>query len=531
MGLSSVKALAGHRRSVLKGLVIATLAAALAFAAVPAAGASSHPGHRPVPPRVDYRRVCPAAGVGRATCLALIRTDVRPHRQLADRPDTGPVGDGYGPADLQRAYNLPAFPAGEGQTVAVVDPYDDPNIAADLATYRSAWGLLPCGAGCFSKVNEIGNSSPLPAAATSGWDIEESLDVDMISAACPACHILLVEADSTSLTDLGTAVNSAVSLGASFVSNSYGGPESSADPGYDSTYFNHPGVVVTAAAGDNGFGVIYPAASQYVMSVGGTSLISASNVRGFTETAWSGTGSGCSVYDPKPSWQTDTGCSGRTDNDIAAVADPATGLAVYDTYAGRGGWFEAGGTSAAAPIVASAYALAGSPAPGSYPASDPYSDPSHLFDITSGSNGTCSPAYLCTAGAGYDGSTGEGTPDIAPPPQFQEIPTAVGENRSGRLQVFGSDTSGAIWQAAQTDPVSDGWTVWSDLGGTLAGAPSVGANSDGRLEIFDIASNGHIYHAWQTTPGGTWTGWSSLGAPGGGLATTATVGQNSDGQA
>ena len=349
--------------------------------------------------------------------MVLIRTNVTHRTQAAIGPDQAPSGDGYGPSTLQSAYALPSSTAGSGETVAVVDAYDDPDAASDLATYRSDWGLPACGSGCFQKVNEEGQASPLPAAAGSnGWDVEESLDIDMVSAICPLCHIILVEANSADTADLGAGVNAAVSLGADFVSNSYGGSESSSDTTYDSEYYNHPGVAVTASAGDDGYGVSYPAASQYVTSVGGTSLSTASNSRGWTETVWGsssggeGTGSGCSADDPKPSWQTDTGCSKRTDNDVAAVADPNTGLAVYDTYS-QGGWLEVGGTSASSPIIAATFALGGTPAAGTYPSSYIYKHTSNLFDVTSGADGSCSPTYLCTAGAGYDGPTGWGTPD------------------------------------------------------------------------------------------------------------------------
>jgi hypothetical protein len=232
----------------------------------------------------------------------------------------------------------------------------------------------------------------------------------MVSAICPLCHILLVEANSASYADLGTAVNSAVALGALFVSNSYGGGDSSSDSTYDADYYNHPGVAITASAGDDGYGVEYPAASQYVTAVGGTSLTTASNSRGWSETVWSGSGSGCSAYEAKPSWQTDSGCSHRTDNDVAADANPGTGAAVYDSY-DQGGWVEVGGTSEAAAIIAATYALAGRAASGAYPAEFLYDHPGDLNDITSGDDGTCSVSYLCTARTGYDGPTGLGTPD------------------------------------------------------------------------------------------------------------------------
>jgi hypothetical protein len=365
----------------------------------------------------DYRRACSvAARPGRMACLVLVRTNVRqqPGRLLA--PGAAPTGVGYGPASLRAAYRLPSS-AGAGQTVAVVDAMDDPNAAADLAAYRSAWGLPPCGAGCFSKVNQNGAASPLPApAGLSGWATEESLDIDMVSAICPLCHIILVEASSASIASLGTGVNSAIRLGADFVSNSYGGSESSLDPSFDTLYFKHAGVAITASAGDTGYGLEYPAASQYVTAVGGTSLSAAANSRGWSETVWGssgggqGTGSGCSANDPKPGWQTDTGCARRTSNDVSAVADPNTGVAIYDTY-DQSGWLEAGGTSASSPIIASTFALAGHPAAGTFPSSYIYHHTSSLFDVTSGADGSCAIAYLCHGEADYDGPTGWGTPN------------------------------------------------------------------------------------------------------------------------
>jgi hypothetical protein len=365
----------------------------------------------------DYEAACAAAKAMHFSCLALVRNNVKQHMQPAAHPEAAPTGDGYGPPSLQSAYALPSSTAGSGETVALIDAYNDPDITADLATYRSAWSLPACGTGCFSVVNQNGAASPLPSnAGSNGWDVEESLDVDMASAICPLCHIILVEATSASDANLGTAVNSAVTLGAKFVSNSYGGSESSSDPTYDTDYYQHPGVAVTASAGDDGYGVEYPAASQYVTAVGGTSLSTASNARGWTETVWGsssggeGTGSGCSVDDAKPSWQKDTGCTKRTNNDVSADADPNTGLAVYDSYS-EGGWLEVGGTSASSPMIAATFALAGTPASGTYPSSYPYSHTSNLFDVTSGANGSCGGTYLCTAETGYDGPTGLGTPD------------------------------------------------------------------------------------------------------------------------
>ncbi|MGI5508091.1 carboxypeptidase regulatory-like domain-containing protein [Streptomyces sp. CA-106131] len=345
-----------------------------------------------------------------ARCFAQRRTDVVSRKGFQALAAVS----GYGPADLASAYGLPAN-GGAGQTVAVVDAQDDPNAEADLAIYRSQYGLPPCTTanGCFRKVDEHGGTNyPI---ADSGWAGEISLDLDMVSAVAPRAHVVLVEADFATMSDLGTAVNEAVSLGAKYVSNSYGGSESSSDTTYDTSYFNHPGVAITVSAGDSGYGAQYPAASQYVTSVGGTSLTRASNSRGWSESVWNtssseGTGSGCSAYDPKPSWQNDTGCTNRTIADVSAVADPATGVAVYDSYQ-IGGWNVFGGTSASSPIIAGVYADAGTPVANTNPAKYPYADTAHLNDVTAGSNGACTPVYLCTAGPGYDGPTGLGTPN------------------------------------------------------------------------------------------------------------------------
>ena len=238
---------------------------------------------------------------------------------------------GYGPADLQSAYALPSN-LGAGKTVAIVDAYDLPSAESDLGVYRSQFGLPPCTTanGCFRKINQNGGTTP--PAANSGWGQEIALDIDMVSAICPQCKILLVEASSASIANLGTAVNQAVAQGAVAVSNSYGASESFSETSWDTSYYKHAGVAITASSGDSGYGTSYPAASPWVTSVGGTSLSRASNARGWTETVWSGAGSGCSSTESKPSFQTDTGCSRRTIADVSAVANPSTGVAVYDTY-------------------------------------------------------------------------------------------------------------------------------------------------------------------------------------------------------
>ncbi|WP_449348173.1 S53 family peptidase [Streptomyces xanthochromogenes] len=361
-------------------------------------------------PASNVKPLCASQAAGTMHCLALERTDVKQHRGIT--AEAAPTG--FGPADLQKAYNLPAD-GGSGQTVAIVDAQDDPNAESDLATYRSQYGLPACTTanGCFKKVDQNGGTNY--PTADSGWAGEISLDVDMVSAVCPQCHILLVEATSANMDDLGAAVNRAVTMGAKFVSNSYGGSEDASDTTADSQYFNHPGVAITVSSGDSGYGVEYPAASQYVTAVGGTSLKQDSSTRGWSESVWGtsaggeGAGAGCSAYDPKPSWQKDSGCAKRAVADVSAVADPATGLAVYDSYQANG-WNVYGGTSASSPIIAGVYALAGAPAGGSTPSSFPYAHTGSLNDVTTGANGSCSD-YLCKAGAGYDGPTGLGTPN------------------------------------------------------------------------------------------------------------------------
>jgi subtilase family serine protease len=195
------------------------------------------------------------------------------------------------------------------------------------------------------------------------------------------------------------------------ISNSYGGSDAS-DSSYGS-YYNHPGIAVTVSSGDGGYGVEYPASSHYVTAVGGTHLTTASNTRGRTETAWSGAGSGCSAYNIALSGAAtfNTGCGKRAVADVSAVADPATGVAVYDStaYQGLSGWLDLGGTSVSSPIIASVYALAGNT--GSIDNNYPYTHSTSLFDVTSSSNGSCTTTQWCNEGTGWDGPTGLGTPN------------------------------------------------------------------------------------------------------------------------
>ena len=257
---------------------------------------------------------------------------------------------GFHPSDLQSAYRLTG---GSATTIAIVDAYDDPSVESDLAVYRTTFGLGECSNanGCFRKIDEHGGN--VYPAFNMGWSEEIAIDTEMVSAICPHCSILLIEANSASLDDLGTAVDTAVAHGARIVSNSYYAPEWNGERAYD-VHYNHAGVAMTVSSGDQKY-ASYPAASPYVTSVGGTIL--QKNGSSFTQTNWSYTGHGCSAYEPRPAWQSSvTSCATRATVDVAAVADPQSGVSMYDAAAG--GWLVAGGTSVGAPIIAGAYALA-----------------------------------------------------------------------------------------------------------------------------------------------------------------------------
>lgn len=331
----------------------------------------------------------------------------------AATPPSAPLAP-YMAADLQAAYRLPSALLGARQTIAIVDAYDDPSAAADLAVYRAANHLPACDASfpCFEKVNQDGQQGSYPPAdpsGTGGWELEASLDVDMASAICPNCKIILVEANDNSDASLAAAEDQAVKLGATVISNSWGEGEFNGETTALGPHFQHPGVVITASSGDSGFGVIVPAALPGVIAVGGTALYPDASGRGWAETAWMFAGAGCSAYIAKPPWQHDKLCGKRAVADVSAVADPATPVAVYDSF-GNPGWTALGGTSVGSPIIAGVYALAGNTAaitPGAWL----YAHRSSLFDPASGSDGYCGGSYLCTAGTGYDGPTGNGTPD------------------------------------------------------------------------------------------------------------------------
>lgn len=441
------------RRMLARGLTAAAAAAAMTAAVAPAqASATSPPPATPpaVPvaaaveglasPLMGVQPACAAPVRGQAACLALIDSAVHwsgtswaiGGAAPAARPRSAPKDTVQAPAaltapvpfmaaDLQSAYSLPSALLGSRETIALVDAFDDPDAAWDVAQYRAANHLPACDQdfGCFEKVNQEGQQGDYPAA-DKDWAVEESLDLDMASAICPNCKLILVEANSAETTDLAAAVDEAVRLGANVVSNSYGAAEYDGEAA-DCQNYSHPGVAITVSAGDSGFSANYPAVCPAVTSVGGTSLYQDAGTRGWAETTWSGdwasaTGGGCSAYIPRPAWQGGTLCGMRTTADVSAVADPSTPVAIYDTF-GYFGWEAVGGTSAASPIIAGVYALAGNAASTGAGASWIYAHRQDLYDVTSGyegtpgANGDCGGSYLCTAGPGYDAPTGLGTPD------------------------------------------------------------------------------------------------------------------------
>ncbi|MEO6913708.1 MAG: peptidase S8 [Candidatus Baltobacteraceae bacterium] len=291
----------------------------------------------------------PASAPAQARCTMAINITIAPLSNPNALPTVIP---GFQPRDLVSAYDFPT--GGGGKTVAIVAAFDDPAAESDLAVYRSTFGLPGCTSlgGCFRKVNQAGVSGNYPVS-NAGWTSEISLDLDMVSAVCPNCSVVLVEANSANMDDLGAAVDTAAASGAIAVSNSYYAPEWS-DELSEEGHYHHPGIAITASSGDTPYPG-YPAASKYIMAVGGTTLSRSGNA--WNEQPWRYSGRGCSKYIAKPDWQHGWCRSTRQTVDVAADADPSTGVAVYDTVAG--GWIVAGGTSVGAPLLAGAYALAG----------------------------------------------------------------------------------------------------------------------------------------------------------------------------
>ncbi|MGA2830699.1 MAG: putative Ig domain-containing protein [Streptosporangiaceae bacterium] len=546
-----------------RALAIITPIAALAagmLAANPATALAATPS-APAPaatsaPASHFQYSCGANFTpGKFHCLVIKNTAAHPSAQTV-RPNAIPSGNGYGPTQFQAAYGLAAASAadGSGTTVALVDAYDDPAAATDLAAYRSAAGLPALTSGQFTMYNQEGQTSPLPAEAPASddWTLEESLDIDMVSAICPLCKIDLVEADNDSGNGLYVAEQTAATtLGAKYISNSWGGSETSTDTSDDSQYFGASGVVYTASAGDSAYsgGVIYPATSPNVVSVGGTTLNTASNSRGWTESVWDtssseGTGSGCSAYEPQPAWQTSISiippaCSHRVDNDVAADADPNTGAAVYDTSNGNGGWTEVGGTSESSPMIAAVFALAGNNGNGGNNAADSiYTHTGNLNEVTASNDGTCTPpaadSVLCTAtGAAstYNGPTGWGTPDGLTAFQSNSGSGGGGGNTvtvtnpgsqtgtvgtAASLQIKASDSTSGQTLTYSASGLPAGLSISSSTG-LISGTPTTAGSSSVTVTATDTTgASGSASFTW-TISSSTGTGCTAqqlLGNPG-----------------
>lgn len=384
------------KRTLTAALAAAALAVTGLATAVPSATAMPSK-HAPTPATTHVCTSHPKPGFASCTAVALASSQGQP------LSSSRAIASAFTPTDIQQAYNLTGLTSG-GATVAIVDAYGYPTLEADLALFRSTYGLPPCTTanGCLTVMDQHGGSNYPPA--NNNWDLEQALDVDAVSSACPDCNIIVVQAKTASLHNLGIAVNQAAKHDVVAISNSYIGHDRK-----NVSQYNHRGIAVTAATGDWGFDPthMYPADDPHVVAVSGTSVFRDGSKRGFNETAWGGTGSGCAEVNKQPKWQQaiDTGCTTRAIGDVSAAADPGSGgLSVV--FLGR--FSQVGGTSEATPLIAAVYALSGKT--GGYPARFPYKHPGHLYDVTSGSNGSCG-APLCAAGPGWDGVTGIGTPN------------------------------------------------------------------------------------------------------------------------
>lgn len=463
----------GALRAPLSLVLLGALAACLLLASSPASA------HLPLSPtEYEASAICAQPAPGYSGCLSL--------RLIADEPSsvpgvettpqatefTEPIHGSLTPANLISAYGLAGASPPSTQTIALVDAYDDATIAGDLEVFSKQFGLPACSEanGCFRKVNQNGKAGPLPASSGEkerSWAQEIATDVEVAHGVCQSCKILLVEAKSNNNSDLYAAEQTAAALGATEISNSYGGQEGSTD----SSAFNHPGIVITASSGDDGYldwfseepaaYPNYPASSPHVIGVGGTRLTLSPAKTWESETVWNdggasngflegagASGGGCSGHFLADSWQQSAdnwsavGCgSARAVTDIAADGDPYSGVAVYDsteTPTGEKGWAAIGGTSVASPIIASIFALAGGAQGVAYPAQLLYENlqqnPASLHDVTVGSNGECLKKFhkstgvsgctseedaqnscpgrlICLAAPGYDGPSGVGTPN------------------------------------------------------------------------------------------------------------------------
>jgi hypothetical protein len=544
----------GPKRRLGRLACLVALTAALTGGILPQVASAFEPGASLTPSTTKPFQDCPGGACDAISEPPVTKTGSSYQLPFAASAlEGGGEKGGYDPKDLQSAYDIPTT-GGSTQTVALIDAYGDSTAESDLAKYREKYGLSACtkASGCFKKVNQKGEEGSYPAN-NEGWSVETSLDLDMVSAACPECHILLVEASGELPAETGASVEKAVDLGATEVSNSYGYPETykpwCGETGclpYDADY-DFPGVVITASAGDRKYdnedfgGELskpapdFPASSPHVIAVGGTKLTKAANTRGWSETVWNepaediGTGSGCSGTESKPEWQKDGGCAKRTDNDVSADAACESPVSIYSTST-FGGWANECGTSASAPLVAGIEAHASKEA--RFAAARAfYERPSDTFDVTTGSDGSCSGSYLCTAGAGYDGPTGKGSPDGVPQiflPAGGSTPAVVRDTSNGNQGVFYTDTAGEIAYWAYSG--ATGWEN-ADLAGGVRSGTNPAATLDtatGALGVYYVNTSGEIA-VWGNT--GTWGHATLGGSVRSGTSPTATVDESTGDQA
>lgn len=441
------------------------------------------------PYRANQDTKCPPE-VGRVSCYALIQP-------VPIRPNTVHSSGPYSPVDLRNAYRVPS--TSTTATVAVIEAYGTPQLEHDLATYRSHFALPPCSvaSGCLQIMDQNGGPAlGSSASGRNGWEDETVLDVEMVSAICPTCHILLVQATSDFLADMLLAVDQAAAQGAKYISMSWGAPEQQNGPRLNPA----PGVIYVAASGDAGYGTSYPSADDDVVSVGGTTLVHDSSARGWNDTVWNngtgGTGGGCSSAEQQPEWQRaipglSTICTNRSMNDVSIVADPNTGVYIYD----QGTWVEGGGTSAGAPMIAAMYAIAGSTSAQMPGPAIPYQHPNDFVDVTKGANGSCGQS-LCQATAGYDTPSGLGVPQgvggfvagLAPSTitmtKPQKLTSYVGKSTVVTLKAKNSSAARMTFFASG---LPSGLTLKTN--GAVTGTPKVAGTNTVRLTVVDAAGS------------------------------------------
>lgn len=491
-------------RAALAAVVVASVGVPVVATASPAHGV-----------RTDHHKACAEGGRTSAGCEA-----VRADRSdaLTGAPLVTTATSGYTAAQLRTAYRITG--SGSPSTViAIVDAYDAPTVAADLAKYRADMGLpaidTACavtgtapsfaisastvGAPCFVKTGQNGSTTALPAGNT-GWAQEIDLDVQMASAVCPLCSILLVEGTSAGFADLTTAVTTASQFaGVKAISNSY-----STAVGTDLAATSYPayanaaakGIAVTVSTGDSGYGVSFPSTVPQVIAVGGTTLRLNADGSIASQAAWSGAGSGCSISNAPLAWQTTTAttaaCKGkRPVADVSAVADPATGVSVYYD----GAWYVFGGTSVSAPIVGAWLALDAGYSTSRSASQHVWSDLTWT-DVTSGTNGTCTTKALCTGLLGWDGPTGLGALPAAarttPPPTQPKASTltytgTTSAARSSTLTLSAALTSsGAAVSGAAISFTFNGKSYSAKT--TAAGTASVKATAPSKAGSYTVTA-------------------------------------------